>query len=430
MQPTGSTVAEIIENIRQQVQSGALPAGQPLPPVRALAARLGVNRNTVASAYKRLGALGIAETRGRLGTRIAARTTSGEQDGGRPDSTLTDVASGNPHSRWLPDLAHVLASSRAAPRLYGEAPMNAGLVELGRHWFEADCPPDFELDLTHGAVEAIERLAAAHLVTGDAVAVEDPCFLGAISALRIAGMNAIGIPVDAEGMRPEALGHALRRGARAVLITPRAHNPTGASLTPRRAAALREVLARFPLAFVIVDDHYALLSDTPYASVLPPTTLRWALVRSVSKALGPDLRVAFVASDRVTSQRLRLRLSPGLTWVSHLLQDIVETCLRSPATAKMIQQARRSYQANREDLVRMLRGRGIEVPAPSDGFNVWLPLASDSNRIALDMARLGWLVRAGESFGVQAPTPALRLTVSSLADDQTKRLADDLIRCL
>ena len=52
---------------------------------------------------------------------------------------------------------------------------------------------------------------------------------------------------------------------------------------------------------IIVDDHFALLAETPYHSIIPTTTARWALIRSVSKGLGPDLRLAFVACDLATA---------------------------------------------------------------------------------------------------------------------------------
>ncbi len=425
----GFTVLDIVESVRQQVQSGELPPGQVLPPVRDLALQLGVNRNTVASAYKRLSDTGLAETRGRLGTRICSHATPGEQEGRQGASPLVDLASGNPGPHGLPQVRWMSAGLSATPRLYGDEPMNPSLSELGRQWFEPDCPPALELNLAHGAVDAIERLAAAHLVKGDRIAVEDPCFLGTINALRIAGMNAVGVPVDAQGMRPDALMQALKAGARVVLITPRAHNPTGCSLTPDRAAEIRRVLAQFPLVFVIVDDHYALLSDVPYASVIPETCTRWAVVRSVSKALGPDLRLAFVASAPMTSQRLRLRLSSGMGWVSHLLQDLVESCLRSQDVADLIQQARHDYRANREALVHALHEQGIEAMA-ADGFNVWVPLEADSNTVVLGMAKQGWLIRPGEPFGVQATAHALRITVSALEPEQALRLASDLRRCL
>jgi DNA-binding transcriptional MocR family regulator len=430
MKVTGSTVAEIFDNVRLQVLSGALRPGDALPPVRELAAQLGVNRNTVASAYKRLAGAGIASTQGRLGTAICAPAALSEQEGRSPGSPLHDMASGNPNPLWLPNAAALMASVQTAPRLYGDATINEGLIALANSWFAGDCPPGHALDLSHGAVDAIERLAAAHLVPGDLVAVEDPCFLGTINALRISGMQTLGVAIDGEGMLPTGLAQALKAGARAVLITPRAHNPTGCSLTAERAAALKRVLSAYPHVLVIVDDHFALLADSVYQSVIPETTSRWALVRSMSKALGPDLRLAFVASDAATSGKLRLRLAPGMTWVSHLLQDLVEACLRSATVAAQIQGARAAYAARRLELVAALAEQGITCQPPADGFNVWLPIDGDGRELCHAMARLGWLVRAGDSFEVELPAQALRITVSTLAEGQATALSRDMRRCM
>jgi GntR family transcriptional regulator len=62
---------QIVEQIRFLAESGGLPAGERLPPVRQLADNLGVNRNTVVKAYARLRELGLIETRGASGTVIA-----------------------------------------------------------------------------------------------------------------------------------------------------------------------------------------------------------------------------------------------------------------------------------------------------------------------------------------------------------------------
>lgn len=110
-------------------------------------------------------------------------------------------------------------------------------------------------------VDAIERLLSAHLLPGDSVAVEDPCFLSSISMLRYSGFNASPVSIDREGMQPEQLEQALSKSARAVILTPRAHNPTGCSLSAARAAAI-QVLSRYPQTLVIIDDHFALLANT------------------------------------------------------------------------------------------------------------------------------------------------------------------------
>lgn len=426
MKIQGKTAAEIFDCVRGLAQSGQLPPGQALPPVRDLAVELDINRNTVAAAYKRLVTAGIALTQGRLGTIIRDQSGPGEQEGALSDSPLADLASGNPNPAWLPDLSAALAIRPYQPRLYGEPTVNAGLESYARAWFGRDCPAPFEINLTHGAVDAIERLLSSHLVAGDKVAVENPCFLSSINMLRIAGLQALGVPVDAEGMQAAALEVALAKGAQAVILTPRAHNPTGCSLSEKRAKALARVLAKYPHAMVIVDDHYALLSGKEYHSVLPAGTQRWALVRSYSKTLGPDVRLAMVASDAATSRQLRLRLASGTSWVSHLLQDMVEVTLGRPEVAKQMAQARKDYAQRRKALESALLEQGVPCAADGDGLNLWVPLDTDDQAVALALAHRGWLVRHGDAFGVQEPVRGLRITISAIEPGQCRKLARDI----
>lgn len=426
MKIQGKTAAEIFDCVRGLAQSGQLPPGQALPPVRDLAVELDINRNTVAAAYKRLVTAGIALTQGRLGTIVRDQSGPGEQEGALSDSPLADLASGNPNPAWLPDLSAALAIRPYQPRLYGEPTVNAGLESYARAWFARDCPAPFEINLTHGAVDAIERLLSSHLVAGDKVAVENPCFLSSINMLRIAGLQALGVPVDAEGMQAAALEAALAKGAQAVILTPRAHNPTGCSLSEKRAKALARVLAKYPHAMVIVDDHYALLSAKEYHSVLPSGTQRWALVRSFSKTLGPDVRLAMVASDAATSRQLRLRLASGTSWVSHLLQDMVEVTLGRPEVAKQMAQARKDYAQRRKALEGALSEQGVPYAADGDGLNLWVPLDTDDQAVALALAHRGWLVRHGDAFGVQEPVRGLRITVSAIEPGQCRKLARDI----
>lgn len=430
MKITGKTIFEISDCIRSLVRDGDLAPGDSLPPVRDLAEALEVNRNTVAAAYQRLVQAGFAVAQGRLGTSIAYPPTTGEQEGTSLETPLVNLASGNPSARWLPNPVELLAGNPPGAFLYGEQTILPSLMELAEEWVKADCPAQRSIELTHGAVDAIERLAAAQLVPGDKVAVEDPCFLGSISALRLAGMKTLGMAVDESGVLPEALEAAIAGGARAVLLTPRAHNPTGCSLSKRRADALKAILAAHPGVMVIADDHFALLAETPYYSVIPATTQRWALVRSVSKGLGPDLRVAVVACDPETGDRMRTRLAPGMTWVSHLLQAIVVAALRSPEVRQLLGDARDDYARRRSFLRAALRAAGIDTPAPAGGFNLWIPLPDDAKDIAYELAKRGWLVRIGNAFEIQDASQALRITVSDLEDEVALRFAQDLKACL
>lgn len=426
----GKSAQEIADCIRALVQNGELVPGASLPPVRELAEEINVNRNTVAAAYQRLVAAGIALAQGRHGTSICQAPEAGEQEGLSSGTALIDLADGNPNPAWLPSVASLLAGPLARPYLYGDDTLLAELRELGERWLAPDCPAHLSLELTHGAVDAIERLAAALLVAGDGVAIEDPGFLGTINALRLGGMRTIGVEIDQHGMKPASLEAALAKGARAVLITPRAHNPSGCSLSSQRAQQLKKVLGKFPEVAVVVDDHFGLLNETPYYSVIPPGTTRWALVRSVSKGLGPDLRVAFVGCDSLTAARLRTRLTSGMSWVSHILQAAVITGLKSRESLARMDEARTGYARLRNELCAELAQLGIDITKPEGGFNVWIPLPRDAKDVAYELAKKGWLVRLGTAFDVEGHSQALRVTVSHLKPHQARAFARDLKACL
>ncbi|WP_295893607.1 transcriptional regulator PtsJ [uncultured Vibrio sp.] len=437
MKIVGKTSLEVSDCIRELVLKGDINAGDSLPPVRELAERLGINRNTVALAYQRLVKSGIAITQGRLGTRICSPPEAGEQEGRSESTALTDLANGNPNPARLPNpqdllTQGLLSKQLATPKLYGDQTVLPDLRLFAEASMALDCPGTFELELTNGAIDAIERLTSAHLAPGDKVAVEDPCFLGTTNALRIANMQAIGVDVDETGMHPDHLQLAIEQGARAVIITPRAHNPTGCSLTKSRANALKKVLKKHPNVLVIIDDHFSLLADTQYHSIIPETTVHWALVRSVSKFLGPDLRFAFLACDSTTMSRLRARLAPGMTWVSHIIQAIVYANLQSGDTQAQIKQARNEYIERRTLLCSALHDKGIN--ATSGGLNVWIPLSKSARDVAHQLAQRGWLVRQGSAFQVDTKlgykVEALRVTISQIDDDQATAFASDLASCI
>ncbi|HCR9751799.1 TPA: transcriptional regulator PtsJ [Citrobacter koseri] len=425
----GKTASEIFDSIRQHVTTGALAPGETLPPVRELASELNVNRNTVAAAYKRLVTSGLALSQGRNGTVIKGAPSPLALEGSSPNTPLTDLSGGNPDPQRLPDLSSYFSTINKLPRLYGDAAVSPALHAWAKQWMQDAVPDEGEIDITSGAIDAIERLLCAHLLPGDSVAVEDPCFLSSISMLRYAGFSAIPVGVDSEGMQPEMLEQALKNGARAVILTPRAHNPTGCSLSASRAAALQNIVAKYPQALVIIDDHFALLSSSPWHPVIAPETLHWSVVRSMSKTLGPDLRLAIVASDPATSARLRLRLNSGSQWVSHLLQDLVHACLSDKNYQRTLAQTRQFYASQQQKLACALQRTGL-THAPGDGLNAWLPLKSHSQGIAFMLAKAGWLVREGEAFGVNAPAHGLRITLSTLGDGDINKLAADIHQAL
>ncbi|MEF2254881.1 MULTISPECIES: aminotransferase class I/II-fold pyridoxal phosphate-dependent enzyme [Microbacterium] len=424
----GSTATDIAESVRGLVERGMLVPGDALPPVRTLAERLRVNRNTVVAAYRHLAQAGTVVTRGRGGTLIAGSPRM-PQEGFAAGTVLRDLGTGNPDAALIPDPARVLSRVIGRPVLYGEPVIDREFETWASAWMRQAMvdQPELRLTITGGASDAIERLLGQSLTREDAVAVEDPCFLSTMNILRLGGYRAVPVPVDHEGMTVAGLRAALDAGVRAIVSTPRAQNPTGASLSAARAAALRAVLAEHPYVLVVEDDHFSLLSERPFHTIVGPEHERWALIRSVSKFLGPDMCLAVTASDPDTAARLALRLSPGTTWVSHLLQRLAHALLTDDAVRDDIRRAGAHYAARNAAVAQLLQDAGVPAHA-ADGLNLWVPLGAPARAVGEHLMRRGWLARSGEEFVLAGADAAqhLRLTVHDLTDAEATRLASDL----
>jgi DNA-binding transcriptional MocR family regulator len=425
---SGRSASEIADSLRSLIERGMLRPGDPLPSVRALADELGVNRNTAVAAYRQLTQAGVIVTRGRGGTHVADHSAVA-QEGFAADSVLRDVGTGNPDPDLIPPIEQALARAAGRPVLYGEPVIDPDLEAWAQRWMTEglEVAASARLTITSGAADAVERLLAQALTRDDAVALEDPCFLASIHTVRLGGYRPVPVPVDDEGMTVDGLRRALEDGVRAVVCTPRAQNPTGASLSERRAAELRALLRDHPYVLVIEDDHFSMLSRRPYHSLIGPGHRRWALVRSVSKFLGPDMCLAVTASDPETADRLAMRLTPGTTWVSHLLQRLVHALVSDTATASAIESAGVHYAERNAAFAERLAAHGLAAEA-GDGLNLWVALPAPARSVSEQLMRRGWLARTGDEFVLAVGTPSrrLRLTVHDLDDDDAEKLAADL----
>src|SRR4029077_17307436 len=212
---------------------------------------------------------------------------------------------------------------------------------------------------------------------------------------------------------------ALERGARALIVTPRGQNPTGAAVDPSHARDLREILGRHRHVVLIEDDYVAAVAGAPYVP-LHTASDRWAVIRSLSKVLGPDLRVAPMAGDSLTISRVEGRQLLGPGWVSHLLQQTVVHLWASAATKNLLARAERTYAARRAALLEALDGYGITAYG-SSGVGGWVPLSEEGTTVQQLLER-GWAVSPGERYRFHTP-PGIRITTAGLAPDDAEPLA-------
>ena len=231
------------------------------------------------------------------------------------------------------------------------------------------------------------------------------------------------MPLDDDGPLPQGLADALAAGSAAFVTTLRAQNPTGAVASPARLDELRRVLGEHPEVVVVEDDHAGPVAGAPGVTLAGDARARWAHVRSVSKWLGPDLRLAMLTGDagdrgpRAGPSARRHGLgqppAPGARG-RHVV---------GPRRGGAAGAGTGDLPPATEELARRLEARGIEAHARS-GMNAWVPVP-DEGAVTRRLLDAGWAVLPGERFRLRSQ-PAIRVTVSTLDVTEADRLAGDI----
>lgn len=414
--------------IEKAIIEDRLKPGEALPTVRALAADLGINKNTVVVAYRQLQQSGLVVSDGRRGSIVASQSSRRRlpASGGRQTISVRD---GNPDVAFLPgeaDIRSAIATMNLDNHLYGEQRNYAPFVEWASQCFAADHGDvNRGIFVSAGALDLIERaLNAAGLVPGDKFAIEDPGYMSALALTRAMGFEAVPLALDPHGVTPLSLKAALGAGVRAVLTSSRAQNPTGVATSKTRAAELKKIAAPAPQVLFIDDDHSSLLKLAPYHPWHIRENGRWLTVRSMSKFLGPDYRIAVTTGDADTIERLENRQSVGMGWVSTFVQRLALQLLTSSAVQKKIAAAGVAYRERYETLFGALKKKGFNVIG-SAGLNLWVPIA-DEREVAERLFDAGWLVRSGRDFCV-TDHAGIRVTSSRMTPQQSLLFIEALV---
>lgn len=398
------------------IADGRLPEGHRLPPVRTVAALTGLSPSTVSSAWGLLTRAGAIRTDGRRGTTVAPpRPGPTRYRRALPVSPAfeLDLSTGVPDPELLPDLVPSLAQLPRAWHAgsYLDAPVLPDLAEALR----ADWPyPPPALAVVDGALDGVDLVASALVRYGDRVVVEHPSFPPLLDLLDALGARVVGVPVDDDGLLPDALAAALEARTRAVFLQPRAHNPTGVAMTAARAERLAAVVAATE-AMVVEDDSAGAISAEAAVSLGSWLPARTVHVRSFSKSHGPDLRVAGVSAPEDLLERVNERRRLGQGWTSRLLQTLLLDALGRPAARRQVEQARAVYAERRAAVVAGLHRRGIATVG-RDGINLWVPVRDEAAAL-VQLTSRGIGAAAGTPFTTLPSPPHLRVTVGLVRDD-------------
>lgn len=467
---------QLADHLAELIAARRLAAGERVPPSRELAAALGLARNTVTRAYEWLvetGWLGAHVGRGTFVLGPPARRPERESAGRglevvapafawpalfatrlrglRPprvaralagDAIRFDFRAGRTDVRGLPIAELQGAWQRAVAKLrehgndfdpLGWPPLRAAIARslAGRGIAKsAD-----EVLVTCGAQQALDLVARALVEPGDVVAMEDPGYFLAALAFRAAGAHVVGIPVDEEGLRVDALARVVRaRRVKLCHVTPSAQVPTGVALSSARRTALLELADRAQMPVLEDDYDCEMRAGAPVAPALAAQDGgdRVIYAGTFSKALFPGLRIGYVVGAPPLLRALALLRTIASHQSSLLDQMALAELLARDSLERHVRRARKRYadraRAMAEALAAHLPAES-RFRAPAGGTAIWveLPRGVDADALAAAAAERGILFGAGEPFRTEGEgPPALHLSFAALAPDAIREGVGEL----
>ncbi|MDR3469500.1 MAG: PLP-dependent aminotransferase family protein [Xanthobacteraceae bacterium] len=293
------------------------------------------------------------------------------------------------------------------------------------------CATD-EILLTSGSLQAIDLVNGVLLARGDTVIIEQDCYQGSINRLTRLGVDVIGIPLDRDGMRMDALASALeglaRRGIRAKYIytIPTVQNPTGTILPEdRRAEMLR--LAEAHGVPIFEDDCYAdLIWDHRRPPALHAMSRSGNVIHigSFSKSVAPALRVGYIVAPwAILSRMLAIKFDAG----SGALEQMVLAEYCAPHFDDHVPVLTRALRAKLDTLMEALGehfGTAAEFEAPKGGIFLWVKLPDQVDALALYPKALaaGITVNPGPEWSVDKASSRsrIRLCFASPSHDEIR----------
>jgi GntR family transcriptional regulator/MocR family aminotransferase len=460
----------LARSIEAAIRDGRLSDGERLPTVRSLATQASVSVSTVAAAYNLLAETSLIEGqtgRGTFVTTVHLATSNGVKPGQRAwrrsmlaqtefhlrqrHPTATDLTRGGPDLSLLPldalrNAIHEVADEFTPHDLGYPLKMETD-GELRRavvNRLDADgikASPDHVVTMS-SAQQFLSSVAAmlANRATPPSVAVvEEPGYQTALDTLERNGWDLVGVGLDEHGVIPDELDRRLSENpATLVILTPRAQSPTGATWTEERRLQLADVLRRHPNVVVVEDDHFAEACTTSPGSLINHDDLgaRTIYVRSASKTIAPDLRIAVGIAPTLLLNRLWLEKSFADGWTSRMSQRVLAALLRSDDVAHQTRHAAETYRARRRAAFEVLdrspnfAGR---ITLPPEGLNLWLVLPEQlvADAAVEAIGANGVLVTAGAPFFVRpGDTQHLRVNAGALDVSDTTDAAKRIVHAI
>lgn len=430
---SGVTLHEQLEQaLREHIRTGRLPLGSRLPSSRSLARALGISRGVVLEAYSQLGAEGYLVSSQGAPTRVAFAPTAE-----RPPVPAAELDAPRRYSfdPFLPDLGAFprdawLRSMRAAGREASFAELghgdprgtvtlrNALMTYLGR---ARSAAPEPEHTLVcAGSTQGFAILCRVLRARGvERIASEDPGWAQHRLVAQQAGLEAVPVPVDGQGIDVEALD---RSGCEAVVVTAAHQFPTGEVLSSERRAALL-AWAEDADGLIVEDDYDSELRyDRGAVGALQGLAPeRVCLIGSVSARLAPALRLGWILSPSWLTGALAYEKALADGSAPALDQLALADFIARGELDRHLRRMRALYGARRAALVAALRGATVNGVAGGLFALALLPPGTDEEAVVTAAAARGLSVEGLASHRVGDGPPGLVLGYGCLSEPALER---------
>ncbi len=419
----GPLYLRVVEALAADIANGRLLRGQRLPTHRALAAALGIDLTTVTRAYSEARRRGLLDAQVGRGTFISETTARATLD--IPPEIKFDLSMNIPPQPVEANLDWRIAqglksvqdeASFSAFLNYQRPGGNDQQRETAAQWLRARVPSaTAERLLVYPGNQAIIFNALLALTApGDVVLTEAFTFPGIKAAAERLGARLVGVAMDEGGVLPDALRLACKKHRpKAVYLVPTLHNPTTATLSADRRAAVAAIV-REAGTFLIEDDAYGMLEPTvaPIANLIPE---RAYLAVGLSKCIAPALRVSYLlVPDAAAEATMRGNLQATTQMPPPLMVALVTQWLRT-GVADQIIAAIRNEAAGRQLLAgRLLKELTFANRPTSHHLWLMLPRHWERSDFLSHALRRGLAVVGSDEFAVGgAAAQAVRVSLGA-----------------